>query len=341
MTPLTRGADPQRPFDAAVVIPTVLRPSLLRAVRSVFRQEGVGRIQVLIGIDRRLGDNNVLDRLADECPVHVGLTVFDPGYSTSARHGGPYPCFYGGALRTILSYAANSRHIAYLDDDDWWARDHLAALLQAIAGKDWAFSYRWFVDHDTGWPICRDEWDAVGPGRGINQERFGGFVNPSSLMLDKLECHFTLPCWSLGPFDGGTGEDRVVFDQLLKRPRWAASGRYSSYFDLRQETQREHHHAREFAARGLHWMRERDQIAQIRACHDDALKALRTGDTAAAIAACNRALRLNPHHAPLLRTLARAEERSGQPAAAIEHRRQAVETDDSAPDMFTGLTGAG
>jgi len=38
-------------FDAAVVMPTLLRPSLERAVRSVFAQDLGGRIQLLIGVD--------------------------------------------------------------------------------------------------------------------------------------------------------------------------------------------------------------------------------------------------------------------------------------------------
>ena len=194
------SANAQEPADVAVVIQTVLRPSLLRAVRSVFDQDHAGRIQVLIGIDSHQGDASLLDTLASECPANVILTLLDLGYSTSARHGGIYNNCYGGALRTILSYAANSRYVAYLDDDDWWGRQHLSSLLSAIPHKDWAFSYRWLVDRETGWPICRDEWDSTGPGSGINLEHFGGFVSPGCLLLDKAACHLVLPFWSLSPF---------------------------------------------------------------------------------------------------------------------------------------------
>ncbi len=43
----------QLPFDAAVVIATVLKPTLTRAVCSVFNQSFAGRIHVLIGVDPR------------------------------------------------------------------------------------------------------------------------------------------------------------------------------------------------------------------------------------------------------------------------------------------------
>lgn len=278
-------------FDAAVVVPTTLRPSLARAVRSVFRQAGVGRIQLLIGVDRRDGPAEALAELERERPPHVAMSALDLGYSTAQRHGGLYPNAYGGALRTVLSYAADSRYVAYLDDDDWWAEDHLAGLLGAIAGKDWAFSGRWMVDAPTGWPICRDEWDSVGPGRGINQARFGGFCGPSTLMLDKLACHFVPPYWSLALGPDGGGEDRLVFKALSARP-WGASGRHSCFYSLSPEAQGHAHHAREFAARGIGWVADRGLIARA-----DALMA--AGDLEAA-------LEIVPHHPEALARLAAA-----------------------------------
>ena len=44
------GAQLQNTFDAAVVIPTILRPELGDALRSVFAQDLGGRIHALIGI---------------------------------------------------------------------------------------------------------------------------------------------------------------------------------------------------------------------------------------------------------------------------------------------------
>lgn len=242
--------------DVAVVIPTVLRDSLARTVRSVFRQDLGGRIQILIGVDHPQGSADILRTLERERPPQVSLTLLDLGYSTAQSRGGVYPNAYGGALRTLLSYAADSRYVAYLDDDDWWGAGHLSGLVAAIAGKAWAFSHRWLVDAETGWPICRDDWDSVGPGRGINQARFGGFACPSSLMLDKQACHFVLPYWALALTADGGGEDRLVFQALLRRP-WAASGRYSCFHALSREAQGHAHHARAFAERGVAWIADR------------------------------------------------------------------------------------
>ena len=48
-------------FDVAVVMPSLLRPQLRDALRSIFAQDLIGRIQVLIGIDTLEGDCSLLE----------------------------------------------------------------------------------------------------------------------------------------------------------------------------------------------------------------------------------------------------------------------------------------
>src|SRR5262249_29021755 len=54
-------AEMQKPFDAAVIVVTILRPELRDALRSVFAQDLQGRVQCLIGIDGHNGDLSLLD----------------------------------------------------------------------------------------------------------------------------------------------------------------------------------------------------------------------------------------------------------------------------------------
>lgn len=245
----------QTPFDAAVVIPTVIRPSLCRAVGSVFRQRFAGRIQVLIGVDRPIGDRSILDEIRRECPAHCVVSVFDPGYSTSLRNGGLYPGGCGGALRTILSYAANSRAVAYLDDDNWFGEDHIRTLRGALVDHDYAFSLRWYVDRESGQPLCIDEWESVGPDVGVFRQRFGGFVDPNCLMLDKVKCEPALRWWCF-PLPGdprAMSEDRMVFDYLRKHHRGSATGRATSYYVIHPEDG--------MHPRRLQWVREKTGAA--------------------------------------------------------------------------------
>lgn len=217
----------QRPFDVAVVMPSILRPSLVDALFSVFRQEKPERIQVLIGIDQpgdtASPDIALIERACKEMPPHIVVQVLYPGYSTSVRHGGLALACDGGSLRTILTHLANAPYIAYLDDDNTWTPDHLLHLLHAIAHVDYAWSLRWFVHHTTGRPVAIDEWESVGPGMGIFAARFGGFIDPSCLMIRRERCKEALVAWT-APVPGdpsGMSADRMVFSRLLHL--WGAS----------------------------------------------------------------------------------------------------------------------
>lgn len=224
----------QRQHEVSVVIPTVLRPSLKRAVQSVFEQQLDGPAQLLIGIDRRLGAPNVLDDILTMRPKHWTVSVFDPGYSTSVRHGGIHAAKDGGAIRTILSYLANSRYVAYLDDDNWWSADHLPSLLTCVYGYDWAHSRRWFVDHASDQPLAEDTWESVGVGKGIFAQRFGGFVDPNTLLIDKLACHRILGLWTVPlPTDAkGMSADRNIFEALRSGFRGISTDRVTCYYRM-------------------------------------------------------------------------------------------------------------
>jgi hypothetical protein len=229
-------------FDVAVVIPTIGRATLQRAVRSIYSQHFQGRIQVLIGVDEWKGDRSVIKELIANASSNCAVTAFDLGYSTATRNGGLHPAGTGGALRTILSYAAHSRHVVYLDDDNWWGPDHLASLVDTITGQDWAYSLRWFADVDTSAPLCVDTWESVGPDAGVFKDRFGGFVDPSCLMIDKIACEPALRLWC-EPMPGdptGMSTDRAVFEYLRHHGRGAATGRATAFYQLsRSDTNHE------------------------------------------------------------------------------------------------------
>jgi hypothetical protein len=231
---LTPRRDAQSPYDVAVVLPTILRPSLTRAIRSVFLQEFDGRVQILIGVDVATRTDVSLTDLAAECPENMDMLACRLPYSTSERHGGLYPNRFSGALRSILTLAANSRRVAYLDDDNWWAPQHLDSLTGALAGVGWAWSDRWFTDPETGEPIVIDDWESVGPDAGVFADRDGGFVDPSSLMIDKLVHHDVVPLWSLASFADGSGEDRLVFAALKESGPGRATRLATSFYPLRE-----------------------------------------------------------------------------------------------------------
>ena len=216
-------------FDFAVIIPTVLRPDLLRAARSVIEQDVDGSINLMVGIDHRLGDPGVLDLVRRLERPNRRVTIIDPGYSTAKPRGGLYSNRHGGSLRTALSFIANAPRLAFLDDDNWHAPNHLSTLAAAIESKAWAFSLRWFCDSRTGEPLAIDHIESVGPGKGVHQKRYGGFCNTSTMMLDAHATHERLPRWSHGTAQDGRGPDRSIFAALLDLP-YGETGQGTAYY---------------------------------------------------------------------------------------------------------------
>ena len=205
----------QLPSDVAVIVPTLLRPSLADAIESVYRQSFDGRLQILVGVDKEEGDRSMLEEVLARRPSNVSAVVMTLPYSTSALHGGIHWARDGGALRAILTFTANSRHAAYLDDDNTWTADHVASLRAAVEGHAWAGCQRMLVDDDTGEDICIDRWDSVGVGRG-RLAGHGGFVDPNCLMVDKVRTCGAIGLWATTGRKGTGPGDRRFFRSIAR-----------------------------------------------------------------------------------------------------------------------------
>jgi len=223
----------QKPYDVSFVMPSIGRKEIIKAISSIFQQK-VDRIQVLIGIDKPQDNLTFLDNFLEDCPKHVTVNVFYPGYSTSLRHGGMSLAGDGGTLRSTLTQLANSKYVAYLDDDNWWGDTHLSDLMAAIKNKAWAFSLRFFIHPHSKNTICIDEWESVGPGKGIFLQKFGGFVDPNCLIIDKELCWQCIPLWSI-PLKGDVkamSADRNIFNFLKNHSSPGATENASTFYVL-------------------------------------------------------------------------------------------------------------
>mgnify|MGYP001552639606 CR=1 FL=1 len=121
----------------------------------------------------------------------------------------------------------------------WWickyrGWQYLSSLLQAVAGHQWAYSNRWFVDPETLQPLGVDAWESVGPGAGVFKNHFGGFVDASSLLVDKIACEPALRWWTVPlPADKqGRSADRNVFAHLRRHYRCNATNKPTCFFRL-------------------------------------------------------------------------------------------------------------
>ena len=172
-------------YDVAVVIPTIIRPHLERAVKSVFEQDFDGTIQILIGLDYPCGNKETLWSLQIQAPKNMAVDVLNLGYSTRIDKGGLYYNYGGGALRSILTLAANARYVAYLDDDCWFKPNHISSLMNLITKRNlhWVYSKRRAYYSETGEPVP--------------EEKVGKLpeVDTNCILFDKIECHDAILGW--------------------------------------------------------------------------------------------------------------------------------------------------
>lgn len=201
--------------DISIVIATVCRNTLIRAIKSIYAQKFNGKIQILIGVDVDPFENELRlkSAITKGKPDNFDIVWMNIGYSTSRRHGGFHSCHFGGSLRTSLSFLANSRYVMYLDDDDWLAPEHCEKILEAVQNKAWAFSFSIYSDGNKETPICIDRIESVGVNKGLYASG-GGFVRPSGLILDKNQTLHLLHLWSCSINPEGDGEDRLIFSHI-------------------------------------------------------------------------------------------------------------------------------
>lgn len=114
-----------------VVIPTLGRPSLLRAIESV-RAQTHGKTRPIV----------VLDDPSQETYVRGILDATDLLVVTSGAVG-------GGSARNLGLDASSADLVAFLDDDDWWDDRKLEKQADAIASANATVVFTHTVFHET------------------------------------------------------------------------------------------------------------------------------------------------------------------------------------------------
>lgn len=110
-------------LDVSVVIPTIGRPELARALASV-RCQSVRCREVIVVLDRPSARKDVNGLLHDG----ETLLVTDGGVG-------------GGSSRNIGLDHAQGRYVAFLDDDDWWEPTKAETQYRALEDAGATFSY--------------------------------------------------------------------------------------------------------------------------------------------------------------------------------------------------------
>jgi len=123
--------------SVVVITPTIGLPSLVQAVSSV-RNQTYKNIKHLIVVD----GPEYYDKVHQLVSKNEDVFEYTIITSTPVNVGGNG--FYGHRVYASYPHLVNEEYVLFLDEDNWWDKDHVETLVNKIESEDlqWAHSLR-------------------------------------------------------------------------------------------------------------------------------------------------------------------------------------------------------
>jgi glycosyltransferase involved in cell wall biosynthesis len=210
--------------NAVVITPTTGAPQLLECARSVQAQT-YRRLRHLVVVDGPAFAASARRVLRAVRGRRVPVDVLQLPRNTGGR------TWMGHRIYASVPHLVDEDLVLFLDEDNWYDPDHVAALASAVrrGGLDWAYSLRKITDRD-GNLIAPDDCESLGrwPIWRVAGKAPRYLVDTSCCAV-RREVLIRV-CWA---WHQPRGADRVV-TQLLRDHfrRHGCSGRYSLNYRL-------------------------------------------------------------------------------------------------------------
>ena len=208
--------------SVAVIIPTTGAPLVRQAIASVLAQTHEDlQLHVVIDGPEFIAPFQKSTEGMDLSRARITVLPENVG-----RNG-----FYGHRVYAAFSHLVNTDYISFLDQDNWFEPEHLAALVDCIErqGWQWGFALRRVVSEE-GQYLIDDESQSVGPWNATSPHKL---VDTNCYCLRVDTAHRVASHWH-----GGWGQDRVFYTMLAQAfPNFGSSGRYTVNYRTRPELQ--------------------------------------------------------------------------------------------------------
>jgi hypothetical protein len=215
---LAELGDPKPRYSVSVITPTIGSSYLAQAIASVQAQEYplLEHVIVVDGADRQELVRAILPS-SFRRPIRVLVLPYNVG-------GGG---FNGHRVYGALPFLVNSRFVAFLDEDNWFEPDHVAALMAKITaeGLAWAYSLRKIVDRE-GRFIINDDCESLGQWPTWNDSNVY-LIDVNCYMLRRDLAITMSPLWYRRFRDEESPDFPLCRLLLQNHPRFATSGRYT------------------------------------------------------------------------------------------------------------------
>lgn len=139
-------------MKVAVVTPTIGTPYLSQCVQSVEEQTYDDLTHYIFLDGEKEYGNKIWHQLEDAKRIKTIRLEENIGKG-----------WYGHRVYAASSFLVNADIICYLDEDNWFDRDHIENLVKTINDNnlDWAYSFRKIYDKEGNY-ICEDNCESLG-----------------------------------------------------------------------------------------------------------------------------------------------------------------------------------
>jgi len=156
-----------------VITPTTGKRTLERLMQSMEKQN-VPWVHILLWDDKR--EDDYIKKpygVKISNPACIRYNIVVPGSFIKGQ-----AC--GSALRAIGLMASNTKYVTFADSDVWYDPNHFELLIEAIRGKEWAYTVRriWANEQEC---IGEDRFESVGDDSKLSYK----LVDNSSLLVDR------------------------------------------------------------------------------------------------------------------------------------------------------------
>jgi glycosyltransferase involved in cell wall biosynthesis len=140
-------------MKVAVVTPTIGTPYLSQCIDSV-QDQTYENLTHYIFLD---GEEH-FQKVYPQAINKTKKTIKSIGLQENIGKG-----WYGHRVYAACSFLVNADIICYLDEDNWFEKDHVEKLVKTITEKklDWAFSFRKIYDKQGNY-LCEDNCESLG-----------------------------------------------------------------------------------------------------------------------------------------------------------------------------------
>lgn len=210
------------PKTVTVITPTIGSPKLRDAIDSVKAQtyKHINHLVVVDGPDYTQAVYSLLS--LKEVTEEIQLTT-SPFNTGKVGNG-----FYGHRIYAAYPHLINTDYIFILDEDNWYAPDHVESLVKVLEQNAFAYSLRKIYDENKNY-LCDDNCESLGkwPIYFTHGKEESFLIDTSSFAFRRDFLITASQFWH-----HGWGGDRHFFYAVKDHCRWDTNGKHTLCYRL-------------------------------------------------------------------------------------------------------------